>query len=226
MSDGTQADAEPVAWWRRGLIGLAVLTAAGAAVWAIAHAAPHLMEFYACFVAVPALALFFTRDGRRFRLACTVVGLGLLVVGVVFAVLALFIFAPAALVVLTAGWAERRRTVPLGAASLLIAVVALVGWTIADVQAFRPADAFVVRFDQHGFTVNSDALARLSVNPPPFGPGATGVSTGGTDAGPTWWVSFRPDLSARDKTSLADYLRGLPGVVSVEPCEPPPWGCR
>ncbi|WP_410593982.1 hypothetical protein [Amycolatopsis sp. lyj-23] len=226
MSDDVQVDGEPVAWWRRGLIVLAVLTAAGGAALAIAGAAPDLLGGYAIFVPVPVVPLFFAGNGRYFRSACTVVGWGLFVGGVFFAVLGLIVFVPAGLVVLAAGWAERRRTVLWGTTSLVIAVLSVTGWVVADVRAFRPMDAFVVQFDRRGYAENSDTLRPLLDNPPRFGLGATDISSGSTQAGPEWSVFFRPDLSTQDKGALEGYLRGLPAVVSVALCEPPPFGCR
>ncbi|HEX6676705.1 MAG TPA: hypothetical protein VF486_16970 [Actinomycetes bacterium] len=69
-------------------------------------------------------------------------------------------------------------------------------------------------FDEQGYLDAHGVLHPLEFDPAPFDHGANGVSVSRAK----WVVDFREDLSPQERGSLESYLRGLPAVTSVRPC--------
>ncbi|WP_327358132.1 hypothetical protein [Streptomyces sp. NBC_01304] len=169
-----------------------------------------------------------TRQPRRFRSICLVTGLALIVVGVLGLLLGLFVYVPAALVLLCATADPRssrvRSRIAVGVAGGVAALIAvLVGWVLWSVT-LRDTHTFRAELDADGAAAQANGVGPP---PPPYdyrldtiGHGASNVYVLSSDAGSFLHVTYPESMSEAKQDQLERFLADLPGVAHVEQCSP------
>ncbi|OKJ99575.1 hypothetical protein AMK26_26485 [Streptomyces sp. CB03234] len=205
--------------WQRALAASAVLATVPALLWTMHSHVFALHVLTALSVAVP---LFLPHRPVAFTRACLIVGLALLPWGVLGLFLAMFLFWPAALLLLLAAFADPRRSrwaarITAGAGALLMAGVlagtAAYCWhfyvhpALAEPHTFRAVTHPDAYLDSLG--VHETRLQEL---------GATGVTGTWTDELPYLDVSFPESLPEDRRTALKEAIAKIPGVTRVELC--------
>ncbi|MFB7618069.1 hypothetical protein [Kitasatospora sp. NPDC056181] len=178
-----------------------------------------------------ATAPLFARDAAGFRRVCLATGWGLLAVSVLGFLFALFVLAPAGVVLLAAASRSRPepRRLPLLIGALTASVtLGFAGWAAGAVWIapyFQEPDAFVAAVRPDSPLLRSGHHPELLYDGSGLGHGATLVSLVDGDTA-RLVVVFDPRTTGADLAVLRRMLAGLPGVTDVRLCDPPAGNCR